>query len=99
MEVGGWEAIKKYVELGLGISLIVSIGISGQERLEVLPAGEFFPKRTYGVVLRKGRLLTPQASRFVRLLLSGREPGTEPMLSPEPVLEGTLAKLASQPAA
>ncbi len=75
MEVGGWEAIKKYVELGLGISLIISIGITGQERLEVLPAGEFFPKRTYGVVLRKGRILTPQAKRFVDLLLSVSENG------------------------
>ena len=73
MEVGGWEAIKKYVELGLGISLIISIGITGQERLEILPAGEFFPRRTYGVVLRKGRILTPQAKKFVRLLLSASE--------------------------
>lgn len=73
MEVGVWEVIKKYVELDLGISLIISIGITGQERLEVIPAGEFFPKRTYGVVLRKGRILTPQARRFVSLLLSGSE--------------------------
>jgi DNA-binding transcriptional LysR family regulator len=71
MEVGGWEAIKKYVELGLGISIIIRIGITGQEKLEVIPAGEFFPNRTYGVVLRKGRILTPQAKRFVNLMLSG----------------------------
>src|SRR6516164_431450 len=77
MEVGGWEAIKKYVELGLGISLIISIGITGQEKLEVIPAGEFFPKRTYGVVLRKGRILTPQARRFVNLLLSSKEAAPE----------------------
>ncbi len=70
MEVGGWEAIKKYVELGLGISLIISIGLTGSERLEVIPAGEFFPRRAYGVVLRKGRILTPQARLFVELLLS-----------------------------
>jgi DNA-binding transcriptional LysR family regulator len=74
MEVGGWEPIKKYVELGLGISIIISIGITGQERLEVIPEGEFFPKRTYGVVLRKGRILTPQAKRFINLLLNAREP-------------------------
>ena len=73
MEVGGWEVIKKYVELGLGISIIISIGITGEERLEVIPAGQFFPGRTYGVVLRKGTILTPQASRFVNLLLSARE--------------------------
>lgn len=79
MEVGGWEAIKKYVELGLGISLIISIGINGQEKLEVIPAGEFFPKRTYGVVLRKGRILTPQAKKFVNMLLSAGENGPEPI--------------------
>ena len=73
MEVGGWEIIKKYVELGLGISIIISIGITGQEKLEVIPAGEFFPQRTYGVVLRKGKILTPQAKRFVSLLLSTSE--------------------------
>jgi DNA-binding transcriptional LysR family regulator len=73
MEVGGWEAIKKYVEVGLGISIIISIGITGQEKLEVIPAGEFFPRRTYGVVLRKARILTPQAKLFVDLLLSASE--------------------------
>jgi DNA-binding transcriptional LysR family regulator len=80
MEVGGWEAIKKYVELDLGISLIISIGICGQEKIEVIPAGEFFPKRTYGVVLRKGRILTPQAKRFVTLLLNSRDPSTTPVI-------------------
>lgn len=69
MEVGGWEAIKKYVELGLGISIIIRIGITGEEKLEVVSAAEYFPRRTYGVVLRKGRMLTPQAKRFVSLLL------------------------------
>jgi DNA-binding transcriptional LysR family regulator len=73
MEVGGWEAIKKYVELGLGISLIISIGITGQEKLEVIPAGEFFPGRVYGVVLRKGRILSAQARLFVNLLLGHAE--------------------------
>jgi len=73
MAVGGWEAIKKYVELGLGISLIISIGLSGSERLEVLPASEFFPKRTYGVVLRRGKILSPQARLFVDVLLSKSE--------------------------
>ena len=77
MEVGGWEVIKKYVELGLGISIIISIGITGEEKLEVIPAGEFFPKRTYGVVQRKGRILSPQARRFISLLLSARQPNAD----------------------
>lgn len=69
MEVGGWEAIKKYVALDLGICIIIRIGITGQENLEVISAAEFFPGRTYCVVLRKGRILTPQAKRFIALLL------------------------------
>jgi LysR family transcriptional regulator, low CO2-responsive transcriptional regulator len=74
MEVGGWEVIKKYVELGMGISIIISIGITGEEKLEVIPAGQFFPQRIYGVVLRKGKILSPQARLFVSLLLGGRGP-------------------------
>lgn len=82
MEVGGWEVIKKYVELGLGISIIISIGITGEEKLEVIPAGEFFPRRTYGVVLRRGKILTPQAKRFVDMLLSASELPQVPHLGP-----------------
>lgn len=74
MEVGGWEGIKKYVELGLGISIIISIGLTGSERLAVIPAAQFFPGRTYGVVQLKGKILTPQARRFVNALLDSKEP-------------------------
>ncbi|MBI2421358.1 MAG: LysR family transcriptional regulator [Candidatus Hydrogenedentes bacterium] len=68
MEVGGWEVIKKYVELGLGISVIMSICITGNEKLAIIPANKYFPNRTYGVVLRKGKVLSPQAKRFVQLM-------------------------------
>ena len=64
MEVGGWEAIKKYVELGLGISIIISIGITGEEKLEIIPAGEFFPQRTYGIVLRRETVFRSLAERL-----------------------------------
>jgi len=69
MEVGGWEVIKKYVELGLGISVVMSICITGGENLAVIPASQWFPHRTYGVVLRKGKFLTPQAKRFITMML------------------------------
>jgi DNA-binding transcriptional LysR family regulator len=69
MEVGGWDVIKKYVELGLGISIISSVGITGHDKVEVIPASKFFPKRVYGVVMRRSNMLSPQALRFVELLL------------------------------
>lgn len=68
LEVGGWEVIKTYVELGLGISIVMSICITGDEKLAVLPAGKWFPNRTYGVVLRKGRAVSIQARRFIELM-------------------------------
>lgn len=73
MEVGGWEVIKKYVELNLGISIVMSICITGEERLAIRKVGQFFPDRTYGVVLRKGKQLSPQAKRFIGLMLPGFE--------------------------
>ena len=54
-----------------------------EEKLEVIPAGEFFPRRTYGVVLRKGKILTPQAKRFVNLLLSNGEIANGAVKDPE----------------
>jgi len=68
VEAGGWEVIKRYVELGLGISVVTSICLTGSERLVAVPVKEYFPQRTYGVVLRKGKFLSPQARRFIELL-------------------------------
>ena len=68
LEVGGWEVIKKYVELGLGVSIVMSICITGREDLEVIPVGDYFPRRTYGVVWRKNRQLSPQARGFIDIM-------------------------------
>jgi len=68
MEVGGWEVIKKYVALGLGISIVTSICLTGDEDLIAIPLSRYFPKRTYGLVIRKGKFLSPAAQRFVNLM-------------------------------
>ena len=68
LEAGGWEVIKRYVALGLGISIVTSICLTGTEDLEAIPFNRYFPQRTYGIVQRKGKLLTPQAARFVEML-------------------------------
>ncbi len=68
LEVGGWEVIKKYVELDLGVSIVMSICITGNENLEVIPVSDYFPRRTYGVVMRKNRQLSPQARGFIKLM-------------------------------
>lgn len=70
LEVGGWEVIKKFVSKGMGISIVTSICLSesDRDRLITRDVSRWFPKRTYGVVVRKGAYLTPQARRFIELM-------------------------------
>ncbi len=68
LEAGGWEVIKKYVEMGLGISIVTDVCLTGNEALVKFPLDQYFPKRTYGIVLRRGKYLSPQAQRFIETL-------------------------------
>jgi Transcriptional regulator len=70
LEVSGWDVIKQYVAMGMGISIVPSICLTEADhgRLAARSLAAFFPARTYGVVVRKGRLLSPQARAFVALI-------------------------------
>jgi DNA-binding transcriptional LysR family regulator len=68
LEAGGWEVIKKYVELGLGISIVTDVCLTGREPLAVMSLGRYFPDRTYGIVQRRGKFLSPQARIFIEML-------------------------------
>jgi len=65
LEMGGWEVIKRYVELGMGISIVINLCLTGRERLEVIPVNRYFPKRVYGIVSLNTRTLSPQAREFI----------------------------------
>ncbi|MEI7035406.1 LysR family transcriptional regulator [Fulvimonas yonginensis] len=78
IEVGGWEVIKAYVAAGLGISVVTGICITDADhaQLAVRNMKRFFPQRSYGVVMRKGKSLSAEARAFVELVkpgLLGRE--------------------------
>ncbi|MDG1193704.1 MAG: LysR family transcriptional regulator, partial [Arenicellales bacterium] len=68
LEAGGWEVIKKYVELGLGISIVTSICIDGSEKVSQISLDKFFPDRSYGVVTQQKKYLSPQARQFIDLV-------------------------------
>ncbi|MCF7985317.1 MAG: LysR family transcriptional regulator [Thiohalocapsa sp.] len=68
LEAGGWEVIKKYVELGLGISIVTDVCLTGEERLGRASLERYFPRRSYGTVLRRGKFLSPQTKRFQEIL-------------------------------
>ena len=69
IRVGGWGVIKRYVEQGLGISVVPSISIQETDRLSVIPLKEYFPTRSFGVFTRRGKFLTPPARRLLRLMI------------------------------
>ena len=70
LEVGGWEVIKQYVAMGMGISIISAICLteSDRDRLAARSLSQWFPSRSYGVVVRKGKYLSPQARAFIELI-------------------------------
>jgi DNA-binding transcriptional LysR family regulator len=71
IEVGGWEVIKQYVAMGLGISIVSGMCIGRDEPLAVRNVRRWFPPRSYGVVVRRGKLLSPEARAFVDLIKPG----------------------------
>jgi DNA-binding transcriptional LysR family regulator len=65
LEVGGWEVIKRYVELDFGISIVTGICLRKKDRLVAKNMSDYFPRRSYGTVLRRGKYLSPQARAFL----------------------------------
>lgn len=68
LEAGGWAVIKKYVEMGLGISIVTDICLEEGDRLATIPVNEFFPSRSYGIVIRRGKFIPAQAKRFIEMM-------------------------------
>jgi DNA-binding transcriptional LysR family regulator len=70
LEVGGWEVIKQYVAMGLGISIVTAVCLTDADRarLAVRSLSAYFPSRSDGGVVRTGKYLSPQSRAFVELI-------------------------------
>lgn len=70
LEAGGWEVVKKYVGLGMGISIVTDICITeaDRENFHIVSLDEFFPPRKYGIVSRAGKTLSAPAQKFIEIL-------------------------------
>lgn len=71
IEVSRWGVLKLYVEHGLGISLVPSVCLSEDDELSAIPLTDSFPVRSYGVIVRRGKFLTPATRRLIQLMLPG----------------------------
>ncbi|MGB3917800.1 MAG: LysR family transcriptional regulator [Thiothrix litoralis] len=67
MEAGGWEIVKRYVEMGLGVSIVTEVCLTGHEKIVAIPLKDYFPSRSYGLIARRGKFFTPQAKRFIEM--------------------------------
>lgn len=63
LEAGGWEIIKRYVALGLGIAVIPEFCLGASDRRPLAPRSvrHLFGQDTYGLVLKSDRPLTAAA--------------------------------------
>ncbi len=70
LEVGGWEVIKQYVAMGMGISIVPALCLNDADpgKLVARSMREWFPERSYGVIVRRGKALSAQARAFVELI-------------------------------
>ncbi|TAN05975.1 MAG: LysR family transcriptional regulator [Rhodanobacteraceae bacterium] len=73
IEVGGWEVIKQYVGMGLGISIVTSICLTDADQGNLVSRNMngWFPQRSYGVVMVKGKYLPAEARNFINLIRPG----------------------------
>lgn len=70
LEAGGWEVIKRYVVLGVGISIVSGICLNQGDPLACHSLGRHFPQRTYGLIMRRGKFLSPQARKLIEFMAS-----------------------------
>ena len=68
LEVEGWNAIKLYVEAGVGISIVPDIHVHEEDRVWSIPASRYFPSRVYGVLTRRDEIFSLAASWFIQIV-------------------------------
>jgi DNA-binding transcriptional LysR family regulator len=66
LEAGGWEAIKRYAGLGLGVGVVPDFCLDpADRRLSARPARHLFGQDTYGIVTKRGRETSPAARALI----------------------------------
>ena len=51
-----------------GQGLVTDVCLTGNENLVRIPLNDYFPQRSYGTVVRRGKFLSPQAKRFIEMM-------------------------------
>ena len=66
LEAGGWESLKRYAGLGLGLAVVPDFCLDGTDRrLAARSARNLFGQEIYGIVAKRGRDLSPGARALI----------------------------------
>jgi len=70
LEAGGWEIVKRYVGLGLGIAVVPAFCVEPRDgaRLGRRSVAHLFGEDNYGWVVKRDRPLSPPAQELIRLI-------------------------------
>jgi DNA-binding transcriptional LysR family regulator len=68
MEMNVGENIKKYVEMGIGVSILSSISLTyrDKDRFALSNVSNIFGKQDYGICLRKDKYITATMEQFIK---------------------------------
>ena len=69
VEVDGWNAVKRYVEAGVGVSVVPDVCLTARDRVSRIPMDHILPRMSYGRLVRPDHAGLPSATRdFIRIL-------------------------------
>ena len=75
VEVGGWGMLKRYVEAGIGISVVPDLVVNDSDQVSVVALDADFPVSSFGVFTLRDGLLTVSAQRFLEVLAADASGG------------------------
>jgi DNA-binding transcriptional LysR family regulator len=70
VEAGNWEVVAKYVELGFGVSVLPGIceNAKDNDRIYLRPSSDILWYSRYGILLKKGKYVSPAARALIKSL-------------------------------
>lgn len=69
-EFSDWEILKKFVLNSVGIAIISNVVLEGELNTDLIGKDltDYFPEMTYGILIKKGRILTKPVINFIELI-------------------------------
>ena len=69
-EMSDWEILKKFVKADIGVAMISNIVLEGEKESELVGRvlTDYFPEMTYGILVKKGKVLEGLLKSFIELL-------------------------------